>query len=132
MGPVPRRSLVADYIPAAGRSIPVAGHMPLAEPLPILRGDGVRRRTSRRLWRRTWISNGLMEIFFQVCVDHGSRGVLANILNGNSRKQAYWYAPKAFVTKAPPIAPTARPPAAPATMPPWPLSFFFSSTGYCC
>lgn len=63
MGPVLRRSLAADYIPAAGRSIPVAGHIPPAELLPILRGDGVHRRTSRRLWRRIWISNGSMEIF---------------------------------------------------------------------
>lgn len=64
MGPVLRRSLAADYIPAAARSIPVAGHIPLAELLPILRGDGVHRRTSRRLWRRIWISNGSMEVFF--------------------------------------------------------------------
>lgn len=59
MGPVPRRSLAADYIPAAGRSIVVLGHSQIAELLLLLDGDGVLRRTRSRL-QRVGISIGSM------------------------------------------------------------------------
>ena len=52
MGPVPRRSPAGDYTPDSGRSTAVAGHSSLAELLPPLQGDGVRRRMNRGLWRR--------------------------------------------------------------------------------
>lgn len=64
MGPVPRRSLAADYIPAAGRSIAVLGYIPLAELLLLLHDDGVLRQTSRRLRTRIEISTGSIIFLF--------------------------------------------------------------------
>lgn len=83
-GPVLRRSLAADYIPAAGGSIQVLGRSPVAELLPLLPGDGVLHQMSRRLRWRIWIS--ISPKVFLVFVDVDSRVAFAR--NGNTRERA--------------------------------------------